>query len=165
VANELDLQRIPLGLRNLLGIVGGGQNPRSLVDAVNPVLDTLQFYGQTQERVQNSAVIAEGATVAIGPSPEWWLVYSIQLTIVKTGTMTALHASISAGQLAAVGTLYGRDYGPFGATETGTIADGITLPYPRLLPPGSFLQASLNILGTDANANVGVAAIIARLGA
>lgn len=159
------VQRTPRGLSQLLSIFGG-ETPQSLAPELRAHLNVLQLYGLTnQQRVTNSnSVLAEGGTVAIAASQDWWIIYSMHLVVVKTATMTALQLSLQLGQPAAVGTLWARSYEPFGATEAGTIADGFFFPEPRIMPPGTFGQVSMGILGTDATANVGVSMIVGVLG-
>jgi hypothetical protein len=161
------IQRTPRGLNNLLSL-SGGQTPQELEDRIRGVLDVLQYYSLMQERqvTGNNAALAEGGAIDIvSPDTEWWVLKSLNFTLVKTATMTACHLRLEVGQVAGpAGVIFARSLEPFGATETGTIADGLILPYQRILPPRSVLRVAMGILGTDANANVGVSGVVGILG-
>lgn len=162
----LSIQRVARGLSDVLSIFGG-QTPKELEDRVAPGLELIQFYGLSHLRrvVQGNAALAEGGAVDIvSPGNEWWVVWSIHAELVKTATMTACHLRLEIGQGSVAGTVFAGAMGPFGATETGTVTTGFMLPYPRILPPTSIIRCAMGILGTDATANVAVAAVVGVLG-
>ena len=161
------IQRVPLGLQNLLS-TSGGETPRDLAKEIVGSIETLQLYGlsQLQTGIGTNAALAEGASVQVVLHASLWTVcYALQGSIVKTGTMTALRASLSLNRrLATSPNVFAEELGPFGATETGGASFGGYLPYPIICPPGSFAQLFIGILGTDANCNASVLAEFGVLG-
>lgn len=154
------IQRVPRALNDLLSISGGG-SPTELEDRVRGSLDFLQLYGATQLQsgFANNAALAEGgAGVVLTLHPTAWTVlFSVGAAVVKTATATALRASLNLNRRTQFGVVIAAaELGPFGATETGTCSFGALMPYPLLCPPGSNVATILNILGTDATANVSV---------
>lgn len=153
------IQRVPRGLADLLNIFGGA-TPRELEDRIRGSLDMLQMYGTTQlqSAAATNAAAAENAAVAvILSSTRWTVLFAAHGTVVKTATVTALRADVTLNR----GTqfsplLFADELGPFGATETGNASFGGMLPYPLLCPPGSLVQCTARIIGTDATANVSV---------
>jgi len=163
------IQRVPRGLNELLSIFGG-QTPVELEDRVRGTLDLLQLYGLSQERVQglNSAALAENTNLAFALSnTQWTVLFDATVTVIKTATVTAIRASVSVRLNADPNQEYAlasESLGPFGATETGAATVVARLSYPRLCPPGSLIVGRLDILGTDANANVTVGAHFGTVG-
>lgn len=150
------IQRVPLGLQNLLNL-NSGFSPGNLADALQLVLEALQFYGLNQRQVGTvqNAVAAEGTAVTVPlPTTSWSVLFACHGVIVKTATVTALRGEIfyNRGGLAVLHEA--AELGPFGATETGSCSFGGLLPYPLLMPPGSSVTTIPRIIGTDANANV-----------
>lgn len=152
----LPIQRVPRGLSDVLSIFGG-EGPRALNDQISGVLELLQFYALQQRTVlsaQNGA-LAEGGVVTVQMPAQWCLVTAVSAVVVKTGTMTACRLSVAVNRGVPNGPpLKSESMGPFGATETGTV-DCVYIPVlPLVCPPNSQAVAGLNILGTDATANV-----------
>lgn len=167
MAGPFTIQRIPRGLLNVLGNYGG-QTPPELAQQTVGVMDILQMYGLTQLQTGflSNAALAEGGNVIITPSvSSWTILFSCSNFLVKTATMTAARTSIAINRVTQFGVAYhATEWGPFGATETGTASDGFILPYPLLCPPGTTVTGNLAILGTDATANYGVFAEFGVLG-
>lgn len=170
------VQRVPLGLLDLLSLKDVGKLPRELSGVVQPSLDLLQFYGLTQIRhfSANDAALAEGGTVtcipgAAGgpddPRGKWALLFAACGIFIKTATATALRGSIVISRLN-VNTIpvASLELGPFGATETGACDVPFVPPYPLILAPPWDVRAALKILGTDATANVTATAQIGVFG-
>jgi hypothetical protein len=161
------IQRVPQGLGTLLSTFGG-QTPQVLADELRCSLEMLQFYGLTQLQTQftNNAATAEGAAITIVLSTSAWCVlYGLHGTVAKTATMTAARSTVAVNRNTQFGSLcFHAEHGPFGATETGNASVGGRLPYPLLCPPGSSVEHRLNILGTDANANISLFAEFGILG-
>lgn len=161
------IQRVPRGLSDLLSIFGG-QTPTELEDRARLTLESLQLYGTTQLQsiFGNAAAAAEGNLISLPLSADRWTVlFSVWGAIQKTATMTALRGSVVLNRRTTYSPLaFTSDLGPFGATETGTVNFGGFLPYPLLCPPGSFVGAVANVIGTDATANVSVFAEYGTLG-
>jgi len=161
------IQRLPRGLSELMSIFGG-VTPRDLHDSVQGGVELLQFYGMTQLQtgLAANAALAEGGTLTITPSASSWCVlFAASMTIAKTATMTALRAEIAVNRRTLQSCfLFGESLGPFGATETGNVGFGGFLAYPLLLPPGSTVNATPTVIGTDANANCNVVAEFGVLG-
>lgn len=157
------IQRVPQGLNNLLSIFGGG-TPVDLEDRVQGTLELVQFYALQQARVffQNNAAVAELGTVnAVAAADaaimnQWAVLFGANCTIVKTATATALSGSIRLLRNGAANsiTLEARNLGPFGATETGPVIVPFWAPYPIILRPPWNVFARLDLLGTDATADV-----------
>lgn len=156
------IQRVPQGLNNLLSIFGGA-TPVDLEDRVQASLELIQFYGLQQQRVVfgNDAALAEGSQVSATVNfpavrGQWAVLFNASVAVVKTATVTALRASLRM-QRAGSGnttTIASDELGPFGATETGVAHVVFNCPYPLILVPPWDIFARLDILGTDANANV-----------
>lgn len=161
------IQRVPRGLGEVLSTFGG-VTPAKIEDAIRGTLDLLQFYGltQLQSAFQFNAAAAEGAAVTVTPSASAWTVlYGAYGVIGKTATMTALRGNVVVNRRTQFdGLLFSDELGPFGATETGNCAFGGRLPFPLLLPPGSTVSASAQIIGTDATATVSIFAEFGVLG-
>lgn len=160
------IQRVPKGLLELLSLAGG-QTPFLLDGIVRGQLDLLQFYGQTQLQTvtANNAAAAEAVQVIAQLGPSWTVLFSLQATIVKTATMTALRGAVALNRQAGLlMQIRQEELGPFGATETGIVSVCQFFPYPLLCPPNSEVIASCPIIGTDANANVSVRAEFGVLG-
>lgn len=162
------IQRVPRGLNDLLSTYGG-ETPIQLEDRIFGMVELLQMYGlnQLQTNTANNAATAENS----GPSfvlsaTRWTVLFSAHGTIVKTATMTALRASVLLNRVTRDSAIVwaSDSLGPFGATETGNCDFGGRLPYPLLCPPGSSVATLLQILGTDATANVSVFAEYGVLG-
>lgn len=163
------VQRVPVGLLNILGSVTSGENPRILADDVQACLELIQFYGLTQRTILTAAnaALAEGTNVGIAlPVATWSVLFGVEFNVVKTATLTALRGSISLvrGTSGASIGVYSEELGPFGATETGTARMMWWAPYPLLMPPGSSILARPDIVGTDANVNAAVLCEIGILG-
>lgn len=170
MAGPQDIQRVPLGLLNVLSMAASGENPRILASQVAGVLELLQFYGLTQRQVLigTDAALAEGGSISVTPSlTAWAVLFAMSVSVTKTATMTALRAACFIRRSGVgVPQMYASDdLGPFGATETGT-ASVVYVPgsAPLLLPPGTVLTGLPQIIGTDATAAVTVQAEIGLLG-
>lgn len=158
------VQRVPLGLLDLLSLKDVGKLPREVSGFVQPTLDLLQFYGLTQLQhfSNNNAALAEGSTVTAIPSgtdPDprnrWALLFAACGIFVKTATATALRGSVVVARLNAnTIPVASAELGPFGATETGACDLPFVPSYPLILAPPWDVRVALKILGTDANANV-----------
>lgn len=163
------IQRLPRGLNDLLTIFGG-ETPRELEDRIRGTVDLLQFYGLTQEQVKatNVAAAAEGAVAGVQLSADRWTVlFDATLTVIKTATVTAIRGSVSVRLNNDVNQEYGlasESLDPFGATETGPASVVARINFPRLCPPNSFVIGRLDILGTDATANITTGAHFGVLG-
>lgn len=157
------IQRVPRGLNELLNIFGGG-TPTELEDRVRSTLDTLQCYGMQQRQVfgANNAALAENGSIVFVPSTvQWMMLFGVTVTVIKTATATALRAASFIrynADLNQEAALASDDLGPFGATETGAATVVFRCPFPLLLPPNTSIGARLQILGTDATANVTIGA-------
>ena len=167
MATEETIQRVPRGLLNVIGNFGG-KTPPVLAAEVHGQLELLQMFGlhQLQSLAASNAAAAEGVGVVVTPSArDWTILFAASGTVVKTATMTALRVLCSVNRTGGAAVVIREEEGgPFGATETGNVTVGGLLPYPLLLPPGSTVQASAPIIGTDATAFVIVTAEFGLLG-
>jgi len=159
---SLEIQRFPVGLQELLSLKGG-LTPLQLSPTAQPILDLLQMYGLLNRTVgfNTNAAAAEGTAVIITPSVSSWAVlFGATSSIVKTATMTAARAALTVTRapLSTGLVVASAECGPFGATETGVATVAWQCPYPWLLPPGSTIFATAQIIGTDATASVTVTA-------
>ena len=162
----LPISRVPRGLSDLLTIFGG-QSPQVLSEAVMGVIDVREFYGLVNftTLATSNAALAEGSAVSLTvPVGQIWLLYSLHATIVKTATQTALRADLQIGQGGNFGVVAAEELGPFGATETGDARFAYVPGTPRILLPNFQVRCQLEILGTDATANVSVVAAVGVLG-
>lgn len=161
------IQRVPSGLSAVLSTFGG-TTPRLVAPEIHGSLELLQYYGlsQRQSLTATNAALAEGGTLPITlPTGVWCVLFGAEVNIVKTGTMTALRASLALVRGGGSSfSIASEELGPFGATETGTARMAFVAPYPMLLPPGSSIFCRPDIIGTDANASVGIIVEIGVLG-
>lgn len=162
------IQRVARGLLELLSIQDG-RAPSQFSETVVGQLDLLQFYGLQQRQIafNNNAAAAEGVTVGIGPGApldRWCILYALSGSFGKTATQTALRGTLFINRGGLSIAVASQELGPFGATETGTVSVAFVPPYPWLLPPGSQLLASAQVIGTDATASVGIQAELGILG-
>lgn len=160
------ISRVPRGLTEVLSAYGG-VTPGELEDRARGVIDLLQFYGLSQvQRLQDvNPTMAEGGNFSkIVPANQYWVVYQMGIAFAKTATMTAFSFSIGLGPNGSSVSVMSRSFEPYGATENGTVSWGEMLPYPRLLLPGWAIDYRLDILGTDATANVSMASLVGILG-
>lgn len=168
------VQRVPLGLLDLLSLKDVGLLPRELAQGVQPTLELLQYYGlsQIQHFSNNNAAVAEGSAVSVVPTGtdpdprnKWAVLFAACGIFIKTATATALRGSILIARLNAnTIPVASEELGPFGATETGACDVCWVPPYPLILAPPWDVRAALKILGTDANANVTATAQIGVFG-
>jgi len=162
----LPIQRVPQGLGQLLSTFGG-QTPQAIEDNARAVVELLQFYG-LQQRTQLSATnaaLTEGTPLSVTLPNAWCVFFGAELQIVKTGTITALFASLSllrSGQFSMC--VASETFDPFSATETGTVRLPFWAPYPILCPPKTVVIGRADIIGTDANVNATVSAEFGILG-
>lgn len=161
------IQRVPRALNDLISAFGGA-TPQELEDRLRLTLESIQFYGltQLQSGFGNQAALAEAASAQIIlDATKWTVLFAAHGTIVRTATQTALEANVNLSRLTQFRPcLFAKEWTTFGATVTGTASFGGVLPYPLLCPPGSFVSCTLNILGTDATANVSIFAEYGTLG-
>lgn len=162
----LAIQRVPRGLSDVLSIFGG-QSPVALSDLLVGQLELLQFFALQQRTVltAQNAALAEGGAVSVALPNQWCLLLAASGAITKTGTMTAARLSVAVNRGAPNGPpVKSESMGPFGATETGLVDLTFIPPTPMVCPPGTTVAVGLNILGTDATANVFVVAEFGVLG-
>lgn len=160
------IQRSPRGILELLSQKGVENLPQELLRELRPTLDVLQFYGLQQQQafINTNAALAEGANVSIAGSG-WAVLFGANALIAKTATMTALSVRIVVIRNGSLGlTVASRSFDPFGATETGSVSLPWVAPYPMVLAPPWEIRAFLEILGTDATANVSIVADFGALG-
>lgn len=163
------IQRVPQGLLPLLGAFGG-ETPPVLADQVLATVDILQLYGLTQVQRQfaSNGALAEGGSLAITLT-SWCVLFGANFNITKTATMTALSANITIFRGGAAAGPNGwqvafGQFSPFGATETGGVVVPWVAPYPLLCPPGTGINGSPLIIGTDATAACSLTVEIGLLG-
>jgi hypothetical protein len=160
------IRRAARGLQNVLNIYGG-QTPGALLEEVRPTLDLLQLYGlnQIQVRQANNVALAEGGQVAlVVPDSETWVLFGLVAVVVKTGTQTALRVNVGIWDPQLFNhPLKSESMEPFGATETGTSYMAHHCPYPMIVLPKWSLRMQLDVLGTDANANCAISALVGVL--
>lgn len=163
------IQRVPRSLNDILSSFGG-QTPTELEERLRATIDLLQMYGLTQEQVaaaNNPAEVENGTVGVVLSARNWTVLFDCGVTFIKTATVTALRGSVGVrlnGDVNQEYALASEALGPFGATETGAATIVATLPYPRLLPPGSLVIGRPQIIGTDATVNITVGAHFGVLG-
>jgi hypothetical protein len=166
-AGPFDIQRVPLGLQNVLNLFGSGTPPRLAPEIVG-VLDLLQFYGLNQRQVlfANNAAVAEGASLSIStPLTNWSVLYALTGAFTKTATLTALCGTLQIARPGAAAAGYASsEWQRFGATDTGTVGFHFVPSYCLLCPPGTTFSVIPQIIGTDATINTVVQAEIGLFG-
>jgi len=171
VAEKLLIQRNARLLGDVLGIFGG-EAPRELAAQLSAVIDALQFFGLSQLQVATAAntalTIGNAITINV-PANQTWVLFNANVLVAHTVTMTALRVSMALGFGVGAGAVFSavsaESSRQFGAGTAGTIPMAVFAPStPRVLPPGFQIRVTLNQLGTDANANVGVNALVGVLG-
>lgn len=162
------IQRAPRGLYELLSLKGQDSLPTGLEMSVRPTIDILQLYGLQQVQIFNAsnAALAEGGSVSVTLAGlTYGVLFGVVGNVIKTGTMTACELMLSVNRNNTLSLAVAqREFSPFGATETGNAVVTWQPPYPWILVPPWNIACTLNILGTDATANVGVTAEIGILG-
>lgn len=159
-----DIQRFPAGLLELLGAKISGWTPGDIARDLTLSVDMLEMFGMAtvrQASAQNAAA-AEGDSVTVTvPDTEWWLLYALDMTYVKTATATLFVGSLRIAPSGINADWVHLASGPvplqvFGSTA-GTGASPVCAFVPSrpwLLPPGTRLFGRCDILGTDATANI-----------
>lgn len=168
MASPSDIQRVPQGLLNVLGMQSAGATPPQLASSVSGVLDLLQFYGLTQRQIlltTNGALATNTAMdLALTPANSWGILFFAQATVGLDASMTSLTIRISL-QRSSVGLFMGiaseQVQLPGIANDIG--ACGFVAPYPLLLPPSTTLRMSALFAGV-ASASCGLSAEIGLLG-
>jgi hypothetical protein len=164
------VQRIPGGLLELLSAKTSGYTLTGLETSVRPTLDMAQFFGlsmplETVTEQELAAAEAAGVVLTV-PASEWWLLYAASATYQLTATMSVSRMSLRMAVdsasfevvLAAGETLINL------GTACPDMTGAVFVPsYPLMLPPGTRLRGTLDILGTDATAVINIQARIARL--
>lgn len=159
------VQRYPQGLLDVLALKGVTP-PQLLSDELQGQIELLQFLGLTQRQVlfANNAAAAEGVTVSTGlPAGAWGILFFMSGSFTKTATMTALRGTLFINRGGLSIAVASQELGPFGATESGVCSVTFAPAYPLLLPPGSTLLSSAQVIGTDATAAIGVQAEVGLL--
>jgi hypothetical protein len=167
VAGPQSIQRFPAGLLNVLNMQSAGETPRELASSISGVLELLQYYGLTQRQTlfATNGALAEAGFVSLAALTTWAVLFAATASVAKTATMTALRAAVFVQRGTGLGIpVVSEELGPFGATETGTVTACFVSPYGILLPPGSVISASPQIIGTDATAACTVTADLGVLG-
>lgn len=148
----------------------GGATPTELEDRVRPTIDLLQMYGLTQGQTKaanDPASPENGTTGVVLSATQWTVVFAVTATVIKTATVTALRVSCGiriSADLTQEFALASESLDPFGATETGAATVVGRISYPILCPPGSLAIGRIQILGTDATANITVGAYFGTVG-
>lgn len=166
MADPFTIQRVPRGLNDVLSIFGG-RTPQLLGAESIGVIELLQFYGssQLQTRSASNAALTQGSSISIPvPANEVWILFSAAVLAVRTGTMTAMAFSIRVGASGSEVAVAAGNASPYAATALGAFRLPYSAPFPRLLLPGSSIVATLDSLGTDANANVLLSASVGVMG-
>lgn len=166
MAGPFTIQRNPAGLLNVIGNFGG-QTPPEMAAELRGQLELLQMFGltQLQSLSTTNAAAAEGAGVVVQLPASWCVLFSANCFVTKTATMTALRVGLGINRTGGIEMgVADIEGGPFGATETGGVTAVWFAPYPVLCPPSSRVIGRPNIIGTDATANVIVAAEFGVLG-
>lgn len=161
------IQRYPVGLLETLSIKGLPA-PSNFGETIAPTFETLQFYGlaQLQTLSASDAALAEGAAMTITiPAGTWGIFFGASATFVKTATLTALIGTLSLfrGGASQARVLECVEFTRFGATDTGSAVVAHVCPYPLILPPGTLIQASASVIGTDATIAASVRAEVGLL--
>lgn len=148
------IQRAPSGLLDVLNLQGG-RTPQLLLDEVRATIDTLQFYANTAPVVQvvQNAALTSGNQITVGVPQfprQWWLVRGVSAQVQKTATMTRCRISCFVRSVCvAVEDL------SFSTATVGLVSMAPwTAPYPMILQQGDSVVVALELLGTDANADV-----------
>lgn len=151
------IQRIPLGLSEVLGIFGG-RNPTQLLDEVRATVELEQFLSRSQISIVNTTnpVLAEGGQI-VHAAAQWQMVIAAEFRLLTTATMNGYSASIRFGTslasasvaLASAQQVIGYAVG----TPAGSVSAVVFRPdKPFLLAPGNLLLGTLDVLGTDPTA-------------
>ena len=153
------IQRNPKSLGSLLSTFGG-ETPRVMADQVYAGVDLLQFYGGQRQLAQiNNGTLAQGQSLPAGssimPPNVPFVLYGASLSITRTATMTNLGLSIWIGIGNTGYAVASAEFQRFGATALGVAKLSWYAPYPIVLPAGTSVFSTLDMLGTDATANAG----------
>lgn len=169
MADTLDIQRIPLGLQNVLNLFGGN-TPQRLSEQVFGTLDLLQSYGLSQRTplsVTNGALApATAQDLVLTPNSSWGVLFSIGASIPSAAALTqvAFGFSLQRGATGIFSPLY-VDRSPYAAYPAAQVVrSAFFLPYPLLLPPSTTLRGFLDLLVGVANSAYTLSAEIGLFG-
>lgn len=162
-----NIQRIPAGLINLLGIVGTGQGQQQLSDTLFPMIDAEPYYQARFLEVVNNAVGAlsvpgDGAQVDVPADEFWyvgWLAGTISSGLANQRCSLAIGFQIPAGGILQVVAATEQDHVVTTASDQVRIGARVGI----VLPPSSRLRAQLLSSVTAGTVSVQINATIQRL--
>lgn len=169
MADLRSIQRVPIGLLELLGMKGSGTNPNAITSEVRPVVDLAQMYGiRTIDQASAiNAALAIGGTMTITvPQNEHWLLFNAFTFFTGGGgTITELGGNVAldlgSGQSFVVAQ--NRDSSAAGFPAASSMQIPWQAPYPWIIKPGGAIIGQCTLL-TGAAACVGsITASFARL--
>lgn len=168
--NEILIGRYPAGLLELIGSKNLGVTPTSFSGAQFSV-DITSCFGQWETERQVNAALAEAGSVLITVPPNtWWRLIAVSMHIEVTATQSGIVGSIrlspqvtSASTAALSRGKWNEDQLNPSVTALGFCLTQYVPSSPLLLPPGATLWGYLDLLGTDATANVALQALYAPL--
>lgn len=166
MAGPQDIQRVPRGLLELLGMQSAGATPRELAPAVSPSIELMQFYALQQQISLGTtdATMAESDAIEFTvPANRLWL-------LMNAGAISSFIGAVSIACYIAI-TPPGGFRTPL-ATYREVTTDATTgffplavytAPYPRILLPGTVLGFYMAMLSA-ADLNVTFSAIVGQAG-
>ena len=139
------IQKIPVGLLDLLGIVGRGTNAAELGDTLIPVLDQFKFYAsqqlESQEVTANVLNQGDGVDIDI-PAGEYWYVANhagrVDVAVTRQASFFIGYRPKGIGTLITTAGHYREE--AIGNDTSFRISGG---EIPVLLPPGSLIRCQL----------------------
>lgn len=156
-----NVQRIPAGLLELLGIKGHGTNPVALSESYAAVIPILQFFSRqsnvTLSATDAAAVLNTNVEVTV-PQNEVWLVNGLMNRVAEQAAMTVIGQTLSVGfGQSNIVVAHQRVAATFFATGA------VLLPWqppgnPWVLVGGDRLRAGISQLQGVANVNLSIQA-------
>jgi len=140
MADAKTIQRLPVGLLDLLGMQSTGDTPHMISGEVVPIVDLINLYLTDRLAGQNAAtanVAAVGSLLStVGPGPgEQWMVYG--LTGSSTGALaaaTGFTANLTINRASAGFVQFLTP--PYAVANPGLWAGGISFDTPFIMRPG-----------------------------
>ena len=147
MAGPKTIQRLPVGLLDILGMQSTGDTPHLIADEVQPVMDLTDLYltDRLSRSIAQTAVIAAigfavaGTVTPLGPAPgEQWMVYGLMTSsgALAAATQITYVMAVSRTSLAAGAQYLTRQQV---VANPNIFAEGLTFERPLILRPGDQL--------------------------
>lgn len=138
------IQKPPIGLLDQLGILNQGQNPRTMLNSVQPTLDLGAHYRarelQTFSQLDTGIQLAGSSSIVTVPQGETWILVAAGLSIstgVAAGTIYDFSLFVRTGTTQNSVPIF--NFVKTLASTSDRVDVGLMLPEPLVLPSGSII--------------------------